>query len=118
MEVPVDFARLRDYFDDLEKPTGRILVSRHQSATEAPRRKRHERSRDTYFTSRSSAGAGFGVRTERSAELNSHAAQRSYSGPTPGGNGLRRTHVGAIDAGIHHPHPRVGPEWTWGQRRD
>src|SRR5260370_22797661 len=62
-EVPVDFARPGDYFGPLDKPTGRILVSRHQSATEAPRRKRHERSRDTYFTSRSSAGAGFGVRT-------------------------------------------------------
>ena len=40
MEVLIDFARAGDYFVPLDKLTGRILISRHQSATEALRRKR------------------------------------------------------------------------------
>src|SRR6267143_127198 len=36
MEVLIDFVQPGDYFVPLDKPTGRILISRHQSAAEAP----------------------------------------------------------------------------------
>src|SRR6266481_9016330 len=98
MEVLIDFARSGGLFCPPRKA--------HRSHSEfAPpvrdrgsQEEKDEHSRNTYFTVRSSAGAGFCVRTERT-----NAAQRSYSGSTPGGDGLRLAHLGATHPRIHRP---------------